>query len=174
MEYCTIQCLVSIVTFSIIFSYLGWKLGYDKENQSKWEYVFVLVISQLAIACLFSWNNKNLSPIQGNFLFCISFWITSVAEFTLNLLHSYLYKKCSPTSNKKCSPNEDTSNWKAKLKAKLRVGGGLFAAVLVLAWCLVWLVQFSGYGAISLSGEVIIIAAMGGYVGSQFNWIKFK
>ena len=166
MEYCTIQCLVSIVTFSIIFLYLGWKLSYDKENQSKWEYVFVLVISQLAIACLFSWNNKNLSPTQGNFLFCISFWITSVAEFTLNLLHSYLYKKCSP--------NENTSNWDAKLKAKLKAVGVLFVVVVVLARCLVWLVQFSGYGAISLSGEVIIIAAMGGYVGSQFNWIKFK
>ena len=37
-----------------------------------------------------------------------------------------------------------------------------------------WFVDFAGYGAIPLLDGSIVMAVMGGYVGSQFNWIKFK
>ena len=114
-----------------------------KENKKKMIRVLVLTSSVFFIAYFFG----NMDFLICLFIFCTSFLITIACDYVLNKLFTYWEKEKS------------IKEW----------GPFAFVSCIVGVLYLFWLIKYSGYETIPLSAGTIVIAAMGGYAGSQFN-----
>ena len=149
------KMFIKLTFMFIVFMFIFYFLFQNyKENEKKMIRVLVLITSVFVIPYF-----GNMDYPRCLFVFCASFLITIAYDYVFNKLFLYYEGEKSIKDLGKL----------VKDLGKFVIVSGIVGVLLFR-----WFVDFAGYGAIPLLDGSIVMAVMGGYVGSQFNWIKFK